>query len=200
MAKLLIMEEKELSPQESLDLINSMIVKARKRYSDNSFYYLLWGWLVIAACILHYWFAVDEVVKEPSMAWLIMFIGAVISIFHGMKKDRMAKVGHYTDKLYGWLWISLGVAMIIVIVNGQELNFQIVPLMLMLAGVGTFVSGKMMGVKVLQFGAICLWSSAILAFQLSEINQLLAMAGGITIGYLMPGYIMKANYKRENKA
>ena len=48
------MKEKELSPEESIDLINTMIGKARKRYTDNSFYFLLWGWLVIVASALQW--------------------------------------------------------------------------------------------------------------------------------------------------
>ena len=67
----------------------------------------------------------------------------------------------------------------------------------MLAGIGTFVSGAMMRFKVLQFGAICLWTMSIFAFQLNEVNQLPAMAAGIALGYLLPGYIMKANYKKQ---
>ena len=144
------MDEKELSPQESLDLINSMIGKARKRYTDNSFYFLLWGWLTIAASALHYYFAVSELIDYPSMAWLLMIVGAIVSMVYGMRQEKRASVTHYTDKLYGWLWLSLGVAMVIVIMNGQFLNFQIVPLMLLITGVGTFFSGAMMRFKVLQ--------------------------------------------------
>ena len=192
------MEDKDLSPEESLKLINSMIGKARTRFTDNSFYYLLWGWLVVAACVLHYWFAVEEVIESPSMAWLLMFVGAIVSMVHGFRQGKKATVSHYTDKLYMWLWMSIGAAMVIIIINGQFLNFHIVPLMLMLAGVGTFVSGAMMRFKVLQFGAICLWAISILAFQLNEIDQLVAMAGGITVGYLLPGYVMKSNYKKQS--
>lgn len=37
------MEEKELTPQESMELIQSMIGKARRRYSDNSFFFSVMG-------------------------------------------------------------------------------------------------------------------------------------------------------------
>jgi hypothetical protein len=191
------MQEKEISPQESLDLINNMIGRARKRYSDNSYYFLLWGWLVIAACTAHYVFAVYEVIPSPSMAWLLMFVGAIISFVHGRNQGKRSSVTHYADKLYGWLWLSLGIGMVIIIINGQFVNYQIVPLILMLAGVGTFISGSMMRFKVLQFGAVCLWTMSIFAFQLNEVEQLPAMAAGIALGYLLPGYIMKMNYKKQ---
>ena len=190
-------EQKDFTPQESLALINSMISKARQRYSDKSFYYLLWGWIVIIACLLHYAFDSYQLIEEPSMAWLVMFIGAAISIFYGMRESKQAKVTHYTDKLYGWLWLSMSIGMIIVIINGQFINFQIVPLILLLAGAGTFVSGAMMKFRALQLGAVCLWAMAIFAFRLNEVEQLLAMAVGIALGYLLPGYIMKFNMKKQ---
>jgi len=191
------MEEKELSPKESLDLINSMIGKARERYTDNSFHFLLWGWLVILASVLHYWFAVEAIIEEPQMAWIIMPIGAIISTVYGIRQDKRARVTHYTDKLYGWLWMSIGVSMVIIIVNGQYLNFQIIPLILMVAGIGTFVSGSMMKVKILQLGAICLWVGSIAAFQFEELYQLPINALSIAIGYLLPGYIMKSKAKKH---
>lgn len=190
------MEDKELSPQESLDLINSMIGKARERYTNNSFYFLLWGWLVILGSVLHYWFAKEAIIEDPQMAWAIMPVGAVISIIHGIKQDKKATVTHYTDKLYGWLWMSIGVSMVIIIVNGQYLNFQIIPLILMVAGIGTFVSGSMMKVGILRFGAICLWVGSFAAFQFQELDQLPINALAIAIGYLLPGYVMKAKNKK----
>lgn len=191
------MKEKSLSPAESLDLINQMIDRARKRYTDSSFYLLLWGWLVIIAAGLHYFFAVEQVIDEPQMAWSVMFAGAIISVVHSLRKGKRSKVSNYTDKIYGWLWLGLGFAMIIVIINGQYINYQIIPAILMLAGVGTFVSGAMVNFRFLQFGAVCLWIMSIYAFQLNEIDQLPIMAIGIAIGYLLPGYVMKYQFKRS---
>lgn len=189
-------DDNNLNPAESLALINSMINKARQGYVDNSFYYLLWGWLVIVASAAHYIFDRYELIEEPSIAWALMFVGAIASFLYGRKQGKSVKVSHYTDKLYAWLWLSLGIGMIIIVINGQFVNFHIVPLILMLAGIGTFVSGVMMRFKALQFGAICLWAISIFAFQLNEVEQLLAMSVGIALGYLLPGYLMKAKNKK----
>jgi hypothetical protein len=43
--------EKELSPQESIELIQTMINKTKGVVADDSFYFLLWGWLVFACCL-----------------------------------------------------------------------------------------------------------------------------------------------------
>ena len=41
------MQEQEFSPQQSLNLIESMINKARNRFSENGHLYLLWGWVIL---------------------------------------------------------------------------------------------------------------------------------------------------------
>ena len=44
------MTEEKFSPQESLRLIQSMIDKTKQDISDNSIYFLVWGWITFVAC------------------------------------------------------------------------------------------------------------------------------------------------------
>jgi hypothetical protein len=45
------MEDKSITQKESLEIISRMIHSAKSSLSDNSIFYLLWGWLVLAALI-----------------------------------------------------------------------------------------------------------------------------------------------------
>lgn len=191
------MEEKEISPEESLKLIQSMIGKARQNYTDNSIFFLLWGWIVFVASLSHYYLAVHTTFEDPYIAWLLTFVGAIASAIIGAKKGKEKVVRNYTDKLYGWLWLSLGVAMFTVIFNGQSVNWNTTPFILLFAGVGTSVSGVMMNFKPLRIGAICFWVLAIIAFQQNPEIQMLLLAIGVAVGYLLPGYIMRANFKKH---
>ncbi len=191
------MEDKELSPQESLDLIQQMIGKARKRYTDNSYYFLLWGWITIIASLFHYITATYTTFEEPSAGWSLTFVGVILSIFRGRKEGKTAKVHNYTDKLYGWLWLSLGIAMFTIMFNGPMIGWNIVPFILLLAGVGTSVSGAMMNFQPLRIGAVIFWLLAIAAFRVDENQQMLLMAAGVAFGYLVPGYIMKSKNKKN---
>lgn len=191
------MEDKELSPQESLDLIQQMIGKARKRYTDNSFYFLLWGWITIVASLFHYVSATYSSFEYPFAGWSLTIVGAILSMMKGSKDGRAAKVHNYTDKMYGWLWLSLGVAMFTIIFNGEIIDWSVVPFILLLAGVGTSVSGAMMNFQPLRIGAIIFWLLALAAFRVDENQQMLMMAAGVAFGYLVPGYIMKSNAKKH---
>lgn len=191
------MENKELSPQESLDLIQTMIGRARKRYSDNSFFFLFWGWITLSASLAHYYLGTFTDFEDPYIGWVLTIPGAIISAIKGSRMDKASKVTNYTDKLYGWLWASLGAAIFIIIFNGELLRWQVVPFIMLLAGVGTLVSGAMMNFRLLQLGSIAFWVLAFIAFRQPEYTQMLLMALAVAIGYLVPGYVMKQNAKKN---
>lgn len=191
------MEEKELTPQESMALIQSMIGKARKRYSDNSFFFLLWGWIVLVASVGHYCLSTLTDFEYPFIGWSLTVVGAIISVVVGARQGKRSQVKDYTDKMYSWLWFSLGMAMFTIVINGQLIGWNTVPFILLLAGVGTAVSGAMMGFKPLKVGALVFWILAFVAFRQPENYQMLIMALGVAMGYLVPGYIMKANFRKH---
>lgn len=189
------MDDKEMSPQESMDLIETMIGKARKRYTDNSFFFLLWGWICLIGSLTHFYLATYTDFEHPSIGWSLTILGGIISGIKGAQQGKRAVVKNYADKMYSWLWFSLGMAMFTIIFNGEAINWQVVPFILLLAGIGTAVSGAMMGFKPLQFGAIAFWVLAIISFRQPENYQMLMMGLGVVVGYLLPGYMMKHNLK-----
>ena len=87
--------------------------------------------------------------------------------------------------------------MIVVIINGQFLNYHIAPLTLVLAGIGTFVSGAMMRFMPLKVGGIIMWAAAAWSFHISETDQLLVNAATVAIAYLIPGYIMRSQFRKH---
>ena len=189
------MDDKDLSPEQSLELIQSMIGRARKRYTDNSFFFLLWGWITLVASLGHFYLGVYTDYEHPYAVWSLSFVGGIVSAIYGSRMSKRSKVTNYTDKLYGWLWTSLGIAMFVIIFNGELLKWQVVPFIMLLAGVGTLVSGVMMGFKPLQFGSAAFWILSFIAFRQPEHYQMLLMALSVAAGYLLPGYIMKYNAK-----
>lgn len=195
MLKITIMDDKELSPEQSLDLIQTMIRRARKRYTDNSFFFLLWGWITLTASLAHYYLGTYTDFEHPYAGWSLTIVGGIVSAIYSSRLGKRSKVTNYTDKLYGWLWASLGAAMFIVIFNGENINWQVVPFIMLLAGIGTLVSGAMMNFRLLQIGSIPFWVLAFVAFKQPEQVQMLLMAIAVAIGYLVPGYVMRYNTK-----
>lgn len=186
------MKEQEMSPEQSMDLISSMINRARRRYTDNSFYFRLWGWIVLLASGIHFYLLEYTEYPYPFIGWTLNIVGMIASIYRSTKDSKKKRVANYTDHVYGWMWVALGVGMFTIIFNGELLGWSVVPFILLLVAIGTFVSGAMMKFVPLQIGGIVLWLLCFLAFRVSESYQMLVMSISM-LAYLIPGYIMKYN-------
>lgn len=185
------MEEKDISPQESLALINDMIGRARKRFTDNSVFFLMWGWIVMFASLAHYVILEHTSFDKPYIGWWLTVPGFIASMIIGARRSKKAVVRGYTSDVYAWLWFMLGMSIFVMVFHGEKLGWYIVPLTMLMASVGTVVSGAMMKFRPLQIGGALFFGFSIFAFQVNEPLQMLLMAVSVLIGYLIPGYIMR---------
>lgn len=187
------MKEQQLTNEESLALIGRMISQAKSNYSSGvSFFFLLWGWVVALANFGHYILAHFHLYDKPYIVWFITIPAVLVSIYYGIKMDRETKVTTHLDRLYGHVWLALGVVMTITIIFMSRLDYNHNAIILLLAGTGTYINGKMLKFTPLVLGSVALIGSAIICFTLSVNDQYLVAGIGILAGYLVPGYILKS--------
>lgn len=86
------MAEEKFSPEQSLQVIQSMINKTKLDMSDNSIYFLIWGWITLIACTGQ--FILKHFVKYEKhyMVWLLILVGIAFSIYNGIKESKTQKV------------------------------------------------------------------------------------------------------------
>ena len=143
------MENKEImSGQESLQIIQQMIGQAKRQYSDDSFNYLLWGWLVFIASLGQYILAYVGF-AQPAIVWLLMPLGAVISTIYNYKASKKEKVRTYIDEFGKYVLIAFLVCMGIVLISQQKLGLNCYPMLIMVYGMWLFVSGGYLQFKPL---------------------------------------------------
>ncbi len=180
-----------LSAQQSLDLIASMINQAKGHVRNQSFYYLFWGWVIVTANLGAYLLFKIKY-HSPYWIWLIVIPAWLISIAYGYKQSNQARSATHIDKINMALWISYGVFATTIPFLGQWINYQINPIILMVGGICTFTSGVVLRFNPLQIGGIIIFASGIISFFVNPELQLLVAATAIALGYLVPGYILKA--------
>lgn len=180
-----------LTPAESLDIITQAIQQTKENFKEQSFYYLLWGWLVVIAAIGNYGLLMAENYTYAHLPWILMPIGAVVTVVFAIKEGKQQGRETYFDVFLKYLWMVLGVAFFLVV--GLSFSLQISPtiLTLFLAGIGTTVSGLVMKFKPLIFGGIAFFIFSIWSAFLTGPLVLLINALAITIGYLIPAYLLK---------
>ena len=192
--------EKEMTQQESLDLIQEMILTAKKSVRDNGFFYLLWGWLVIIASLSDYTLQRMEIDNHGIVWAVLMTGGGIASAVYGRKMSKAQKVKTHIDILMSYLWGAFGVSLFIILFFSIKTGISPCPPLLVLCGIGTFVSGGVLKFKPLIIGGILFWLFSIITFSVDVHYHLLIYSLAIFIGYLIPGYILKREFNKENKS
>ncbi|MFT6855486.1 MAG: hypothetical protein ACJA0X_001460 [Cyclobacteriaceae bacterium] len=173
-----------------------MIVHAKLSYSRGGFFYfLLWGWVIMLANLSHYLLATFSEVAHPEIVWLVTIPAGITSGIYGSRRKKDAGAVSHIDKMYGDIWTAAGVGIIFTLVFMRQLNGYHGAVILLSAGIGTFLSGQIMRFKPLIIGGIALWVTCIISMFLGEVDQLLVAVGGIIAGYLIPGYLLKRSEK-----
>jgi hypothetical protein len=184
-------ESENLSPQQSIDLITSMIRQAQGNISHNSKYLLLWGWCITIANFGMYSLMKFTTYPHPYFVWLITIPAWIITMIYGMKSGKEAKMHTHLESITMWLWIGFGVAILPIIFFGNKINFQINSIILIMGALPTFVSGVLLRFKPLLFGGIIFLASGVLSFIADAPTQYLIGGVAVIFGYLLPGYMLK---------
>lgn len=181
-----------MTKEESLAVITNMIAQTKKNYSSgSSFYFLLWGWVVMLADFSHYILMKFTDIPHPELVWLVTFPAGIISAIYSVKQRERALAVTHLDKVYGKIWIAVGIAIIMSIIFMSKVEYNHGPIILLNAGVGTFISGSLLRFRPLVFGGIALWVASLIAFNVPMVDQYLVGGFGIFAGYLIPGYMLK---------
>lgn len=185
--------EKQLSHEESLEIITRMINGAKKNLArGGSFYFLLWGTVVALANFVIYYLLRFTQVANWYYVWLIAVPAVVVTIWYGRKTAYSATVRGPIDRLYGQIWIGVFVAMMITLVFMSYINYMINPLMLVYSGVGTFITAMLSRYRPLLIGSIVLWAGSIVCFLVDLPQQYLVAGVSIIAGYIIPGLMLRA--------
>ncbi len=186
--------EKKLSSAESLAIITEMIAKAKRETSgEGSYQLLLWGW-VVSICNFAQYLLQRLAFEKPYLVWLLIIPAALLSARWGYLKAKNSPVKSHLGMMINQLWIAVFVGILVILSAMPVLGYNHNPVILLLVAVGMFATGSIIRVNAFKFGAIILAIGAIIAFQLPVVEQNLAAAVAIILGYLVPGYYLKNKY------
>jgi hypothetical protein len=185
-------ETENLTVQESIDLITQMIRQTQINLKQNSFYFLLWGW-IIAICNGGMYFLIKFTsLPYPYAIWLITIPAWIVTMIHANRQGASSPNRTHLDKINMWLWIALAITICPVLAFGYKIGWLINAVILLPIGLCTFVSGIMLRFKPLLVGGIIFWISGTLCFLVNPLDQYLIGALAMVLGYLIPGYMLRS--------
>lgn len=180
----------KMETTKSIEILERMLAENKKSLHRNSFYFLLWGSLLIPAGIWEY---VMQGTPYFYMAWPIVgVLGGVISMIYGRKESKRAGVRTAGDRATEYTWgafvFTMFFGMAYSIANGLTPHAFI----LIVTAMATFISGGISKFTPFIIGSIVLAIGAILcAFIVPPVYHSLIFSAGILMGYVIPGLILR---------
>ncbi len=190
--------EKNLSSQESLAIISRMIRTAQHDIRDNSFYYLVWGWLVLIASLGN--FALMQMnYDHPELPWsILMPLGGIFTGIYSYRQKKQKRVKTYLDEVMQYVIIAFLVSLFTVLIFMLKLGLSTYPMVMMVYGIWLFVSGGILKFQPLIIGGIINWILAIASFFVAFEMQLLLLASAVFLGYIIPGHLLKNKFRNQH--
>jgi hypothetical protein len=189
--------EENFSPQQSLQLIESMIKKVRSDISENRFYFLFWGWLTFFAFLTQFFLKVVLQYRHHYLVWLVTIPALIITVLRANMSTKYRYTTYVGDSMKH-LWMGIGISFFILslIITKTKGGWLIAyPFFILFYGLGTFISGMFLKFKPLIIGGIFNWVLACICVFLPYDYQILTAATAILTSYIIPGHIIQPSRK-----
>lgn len=190
------MEEKNITEQESLAIIQQMINKSKKQLTDRSTYFMMWGIAVFVCAIIQY-FLLKNLQPHTQMVWLSMPVLAVLQLFLSIRERKKEKVLSHNTAAIGSVWLALGISFFILAFLSSRISFDMFPFLILFYGIGTFITGRIIQFKPLIFGGIACFILCILITYVEGPEKLLILALSVLVSYIIPGILLKKEFIKQ---
>ena len=191
------MTHHEFTPQESLRLISRIIEEARERFEANGIVYVFWGVLIALATLSQYALIQAGYARISWYPYLIIPIGFIFNYWYFRRKQKTLPHNPIAQTT-AVLWTILGVDMIILgFLFAAELKEHLLPVLLLLQGIGMIVSGSLIKSRLLTAAGFVLNLGGFLAFMIDWQMQPL-LAGILAIlCIVLPGILLTKKERRH---
>lgn len=196
-------KEPGFSHLEGLEIIQSMINRAKDKFSENGHLYLLWGWVVFICSVTQFILLNYTGFEKHYMVWMVTWLVVIYQIFYLARRKKREQVRTYTDDIVGYVWLAFVVAMFLMgflfgRVLGDQYYKMVSPGFLVLYGIPTFLSGIILRFRPLVIGGIACWTLSVVCIFIPPQFQLLLLSAAMLIAWIIPGYLLRSKYKKIN--
>lgn len=195
------MENKNLTPEESFNIINKAIANFKLNYRETAKVFLLWGWVLAIASFSNFIilkilysreaFGLMGLLSLCNWA-LFLLIGFIIMFFMERKSNKDKKVFSYLESYFKNLWTVTAASFIIATFICIKLEINPPPIMLLIAGIATTTSGLLIKYRPVIIGGMAFFIFSLAATFVSNEYISLIVFAAIICGYLIPGYSLKS--------
>jgi hypothetical protein len=198
-------QDKKITEQESLQIIQQMIETAKKEQKDDGKGWIIWGWLLFAASAFTFvnlqmkWFSNYFFWNLFGFASLALLL---VSLIRYLFYKKATKVKTYTAELFEKLNIGFFIFLLLIIVSinrgvSPVLGFS---LLLGLYGFWILIYGAALNFRPSVIGAYITWACAFAGLFVSRFEwTMLLHATAVLFGYIIPGHLANIEFNKIHR-
>lgn len=192
--------DQQFNEQNSLQLIESMINKAKNNFSESGTLYLVWGIVVFICSAVQFTAIYFFKYENSNYIWFLTWLVVIYQSFFLSRRAKKEKVKTYTADILKYVWICFASCMFILIfiLIYQKAYYSINPAILVLYGMPTFLSGIILKFRSLIIGGIACWLLAIGSIMVPSVFQLLFICAAVLIAWIIPGILLRKKFKNQH--
>lgn len=193
------MEDQSLTEKESLQLIAGMISRAKNHYYESGLGALLWGFTNLVCFVLSWMDVSIEGFHMPFNPFYLMIITFILQFYFDRREKRFQKAITYKDEAHKYVWLAFAISVFILTIAGAATNmgYVVLPLLLLLFAIPTFISGCINKFRPFIIGGIVCWILCIISFFYKSHNTYLLVALGAGVSWIIPGFILRARFYKS---
>ena len=186
--------EQILTEKQSLEIITQMINKAKSDYRETGIGALMWGSIVTICSLVtfanYYWNW-----QPARYVWFLTYIALVPQVIISVRESRKTNYKTYNAAAMAGIWISFGVALILIIWFINTFQVQHVDtLFLIVYGIPTFATGYTRNFKAMIFGGIACWLFAVASMYIAFPYTMLLTAAAALLAWFVPGLMLRRRF------
>jgi len=196
------MDEKHLTPEESLLLITKTIEETKKRFEENGHIIILWGTLTFIVFLSQYVLVFLGLYKIFDIMWTcILFpLGGIYTFIYVRRKVQKENIPTtIIGRIIGTMgWVFGLNLMILGFLFGHQLDKAAAPIFLILFALFMIMTGVSLKFKPLTIGGILLNLIGFGTFLINTDYYGLSMMIGSVVGLIIPGILLNRADRKEN--
>jgi len=195
-------QEKKLTEQESLRLINEMISKAKRSYVSKGIASIVWGVLIII-CSMLTWVQFYTGKFYDFDVWLLIFLALIPQIFFSIRERKKKNFIGHDEQTMTYVWSAFGICIFILsFYQGKfgDVDHSSTSLFMLLYGIPTFITGGVFKFKPMIYGGLVCWILSVVSMFTDIKTDMLFMAACGLFAWLIPGIILWNRYKKQQAA
>ena len=190
-----VMEERELSEKESLQLIGQVIGEAQNYFHETGLGSLILGFSSVLCLGLAY--AMDKGMYFPFHPFYLFIPLLAIQVYLWKKEGKAKSVKTFTDRAIDIVWTGYFLCSLMFTIAGvfEGWGNTILIVLIFFIGLAAFITGMLTHFRYMIFTSILCWMLGVLAMYLGgNAIYLLAALASILI-WIIPGFMLRNKFK-----